>query len=327
MLLLQGVFRSGTTALFRALRQDGTLRGFYEPLHPNLLSHIRESRSAQPDHPKSSLYAEYTPLCEQLRAHLGPEGPPQYRALGEEDGAHVLRRYLHLLDDTAAEVLLQFNRAFWMVSWLAQTFPDGSFVHLVRDPRSVVWSQLTTASGERVRMDWPVLGRLIPFSSGALRRVFSKHAYFGAYHLDEYLEAGRRLLHDAPPDGPTTQALRRLEAACGAVPYVKALALWGAQVELCHCHARSAFGDQYRLLRYEAFCEAPCEHLRSVYALQDRSLPDPVCEHARSSIDADRLRRWTDVTGAEQRFQEGIHRAQIADLMRDLGYDPSCESR
>lgn len=32
MLLIQGVFRSGTTALFRALRQDERLDCFYEPL-------------------------------------------------------------------------------------------------------------------------------------------------------------------------------------------------------------------------------------------------------------------------------------------------------
>jgi hypothetical protein len=185
-----------------------------------------------------------------------------------------------------------------------------------------VWSQLTTASGERVRMDWPLVGRLLPFSSGALRRVFSEHAYFGAYQLDEYFEAGVRCLDDGPDDDALTSALRRLDAVREAPPYVKALALWGAQVEICHHHAQSAFGPRFLWLRYEDLCDAPCEHLRSIYALRNRPLPDPVREYARHTIDPSRRRRWADVPTAEQHFREGTERAQITDLMRDFGYDP-----
>ncbi|PSQ54481.1 MAG: hypothetical protein BRD28_01880, partial [Bacteroidetes bacterium QH_10_64_37] len=188
--------------------------------------HAREAHDARPDHPKSSLYAEYAPLLDRLESHLGSLLPAWPRLLGSDDEAPILATYLHCLTDTDAEPLLQFNRAFWMVPWLAQTFPDASFVHLVRDPRAVVWSQLTTDSG-RVRMDWPLLGRLLPFSSGTLRRVFSEHAYFGAYQLDEYFEAGLRLLDDGPGNAVLNSALRRLEAVREAPPYVKALALWG----------------------------------------------------------------------------------------------------
>ena len=322
MLLLQGVFRSGTTALFRVLRRDERLRCFYEPLHPNVLHHAREAHDARPDHPKSSLYAEYAPLLDRLESHLGSLLPAWPRLLGSDDEAPILATYLHCLTDTDAEPLLQFNRAFWMVPWLAQTFPDASFVHLVRDPRAVVWSQLTTDSG-RVRMDWPLLGRLLPFSSGTLRRVFSEHAYLGAYQLDEYFEVGLRLLDDGPGNAVLDSALRRLEAVREAPPYVKALALWGAQVEVCKHHAQSAFGPRSLRLRYEDVCDAPCAPLRSIYALQNRPLPDSAREYAQRTIDADRLRRWTDVPTAEHRFREGIEQAQIAGLMRDLGYSLS----
>jgi hypothetical protein len=321
MLLLQGVFRSGTTALFRALRQDERLRCFYEPLHPDLLEHAREARATRPDHPKSSLFAEYATLLDRLESQLNSTPPNSPRVLGADDEAPSLATYLRGLTDTEQVPLLQFNRAFWMIPWLAQTFPDASFVHLVRDPRSVVWSQLTTASGERVRMDWPLLGRLLPFSSGTLRRVFSEYAYFGAYRLDEHFEAGRRLLHDETGDAVLHDALRRLDAVRAAPPYVKALALWGAQVEACRRHAQTAFGDRSVLLRYEDICEAPCARLRTIYARLDHALPDAVRDYARRVIDTNRLRRWTDVPPAEQRFREGIERAQVAGLMRDLDYD------
>ena len=322
MLLLQGVFRSGTTALFQVLRRDERLRCFYEPLHSNVLHHAREAHDARPDHLKSSLYAEYAPLLDQLKPKLDSALPDWPHWLDADDEAPTLATYLRRLADVDAVPLLQFNRAFWMGGWLARTFPEASFVHLVRDPRSVVWSQLTTASGERVRMDWPLVGRLRPFSSGALRRVFSEHAYFGAYHLDEYFEAGLRGLDNGPNDDALTSALRRLDAVREAPPYVKALALWGAQVEICHHHAQSAFGPRFLWVRYEDLCDVPCEHLRSIYDLQNRPLPDPVRKCARRTIDPSRRRRWADIPTAEKHFREGTERAQITDLMRDLGYDP-----
>jgi hypothetical protein len=48
MLLIQGVFRSGATALFRALRQDERLDCFYEPLQPPEARPRRRFRAAQP---------------------------------------------------------------------------------------------------------------------------------------------------------------------------------------------------------------------------------------------------------------------------------------
>lgn len=321
MLLLQGVFRSGTTALFRALRQDQQLRCFYEPLHPNLLDHAREAEAGNPDHPKSSLYAEYTPVLSSLHTHIGRSLPDWPSRLKHNDEVPTLTEYLQILQGDG-EALLQFNRAFWMIPWLARTFPEASFVHLVRDPRSVVWSQLTTSSG-RVRMDWPLLGRLLPFSSGTQNRVFSKHAYFGAYQLDEYFQAGKRILNEGPSDDILHDALRRLEEVDNAPPYVKALAVWGAQIEICQNHVQAAFGDRSLLLRYEDFCKAPTDHLSSVYAALDRPVPDTVHSYARHTIDAGRLRKWTDVPSAEQRFQKGAQQARITDLMRNLGYDPT----
>jgi hypothetical protein len=321
MLLVQGVFRSGTTLLFRMLRRDEQLRCFYEPLHPDVLDHAGEAHATDPGHDKSSLYAEYVPTLNRIRTQGAPDSWPCQ--LADTDEAPALRAYLECLCPNGEQRLLQFNRAFWMVPWLGRTFSGSPFVHLVRDPRAVVWSQLTTASGQRVRMDWPLLGRLLPLSSGNLRRAFCEHAYFGAYHLDEYFEHGLRLLQDEETAPATRAALQRLGAVQDDPPYVRALALWGAQVEACQHHARSTFGTQFLFLRYEDVCEAPCEHLRSIYNLQDRPLPTPVETYAQQTVNAECPRRWTEIPSAHRRFREGIRRAHIADLMRDLGYDPS----
>jgi len=336
MLLLQGTFRSGTTTFFRTLRRDDRLRCFYEPLHPNLVGHVQDACARSPSHPKSPLYAEYIPGLDALETRLGTEPPSWPRSLAEADAAPALAAHLRALcrppflepptaPGAALVPFLQCNRAFWMAPWLAHTFPDALFVHLVRDPRSVVWSQLTTSSG-RVRMDWPLLGRTLPVSSGRSRHAFSEHAYFGAYELDAHFEAGRQRLHNAPDDASGEAAsgeaaLRRLDAVQEALPYVRALAVWGAQVETCWRTGRAAFGDRYLQLRYEDFCAASGDALRTLYDAMGRSLPDAVCDYARHSVDPAR-RRWADVSSGEARFRNGIRQAQLGPLMHALGYDP-----
>lgn len=323
MLILQGVFRSGTSLLFRILRQDPDQRSYYEPLHPNLLNHVRESDTRRPKHEKSFLYREYKRIPNPLEDYFEVDLASKHSHLNSHTKASTLSSYLQVLVASAHRVVLQFNRAFWMSQWLHATFPDSYFVHLVRDPRSVVWSQLTTSSGDRVRMDWPLVGRLFPFSSTDLRQVFSRHAYFGAYHLDEYFERGCHIFEQAGDDEVLRQILKRLQVTRTARPFVKALSLWGAQVEACHNQAQSAFGTRYLLLRYEEFCEAPVEHLESIYALQDRRLPARVRRYAQKSVNEGPSRRWKKTPMAEEYFREGIQRAQIADLMRDIGYNLS----
>lgn len=306
--------------LFRALRRDAALRCYYEPLHPDLLDHVREAEAADPSHDKSPLYAEYTPLRGRLDTQYDPAFALEHAALAEDDVAPVLQAYLHLLVQSAPEVVLQFNRGFWMSRWLHRQYPDAAFVHLVRDPRSVVWSQFTTSAG-RVRMDWPVLGRrFFKFSSGRPSNVFSPHAYYGAYQVAAYLERGREILREALDGEVAAWAHDRLRAVEGALPFVQALALWGAQVRVCHHHAQAAFGDRYLLLRYEDFCRAPARALERLYAHGARALPDAVRAYATSAIHAQRLQPWRAVEGAADRFRDGIENAGVACVLREVGY-------
>lgn len=320
MLIVQGVFRSGTTMLFRALRQDPRLRCYYEPLHPNLLDHVREATADCPNHVKSPLYAEFTSLGDSMESLYDATLALQHAALGPQDAAPTLRTYLQALTASAPQVILQFNRSFWMTRWLHCQYPDSTFVHVVRDPRSVVWSQLTTASGQRVRMDWPLLGRrFFNFSSGNLRNVFSPYAYCGGYQIKDYMTAGRRL-EQTFQDDVAAWAQTQLRAVQDAPPFVQALALWGAQVRVSHHHARNAFGNRYRLLRYEDLCRHPKRTLRGVYAGLPHAMPPPVDRYVAECIHAQRLTAWHTVDEAEAHFRDGIRRAGIEPVLREVGY-------
>jgi hypothetical protein len=321
MLIAQGVFRSGTTVLFRALRQDEERRCYYEPLHPNLLDHVQEARTTTPRHAKSPLYAEFTPLLNPIETVFSPAFALNNAVLDSEDNAPAMSRYLHLLAEAPSSAVLQMNRGFWMSAWLRQQFPSTAFLHLVRDPRSVVWSQMTTQSGDRVRMNWPLLQRrFFNFSSGDLSNVFSPRAYCGAYHVNEYREIGRQKLGRSSHD-VAMWAQARLRATRESPPFVQALALWGAQAWVCHQQAQAAFGDRYCLIRYEDLCAAPEHTLSRVYhQLFDHPPPDSVLAYSRDHVHANRIAGWRQVDMAEKRFRQGLHEAGLERVLEAFGY-------
>ncbi|HHP7238180.1 sulfotransferase [Longibacter sp.] len=331
MIIVQGVFRSGTTLLFRTLRQAPRLRCYYEPLHPNLLDHVAEAHSQAPNHRKSSLYSEYAALNGHLRKRFDPRLCDERSVtLNGGQGCPRLRSYLNLLAasgpngaDEGGRVVLQFNRAFWMARWLRTQFPDTCFLHVVRDPRSVVWSQLTTSSCQRVRMDWPLLSRrFFNVSSGDLSNVFSPYAYHGVYQIKHYLALGRAELKQGS-DAACQFAHELLESVEGKRPYVQALALWGAQVWVCHHHARAAYGDRYALIRYEDFVRDPCSSLRSLFERAGTPPPDAARRFAKESVRPKRVARWSTVPTATERFREGIRRAGIEKVLDTVGYSLS----
>lgn len=327
MLIAQGVFRSGTTVLFRALRQDEERRCYYEPLHPDLLDHVQEARAATPSHAKSPLYAEFAPLLNRIDTVFSPEFALNNAVLDSEDDAPAMARYLHLLAEAAFSPVLQMNRGFWMSAWLRQQFPSTTFLHLVRDPRSVVWSQMTTQSGDRVRMNWPLLQRrFFNLSSGDLSNVFSPRAHCGAYHVNEYREIGLQEL-GRPSHDATTWAKERLRVTRESPPFVQALALWGAQAWVCHQQAQAAFGDRYCVIRYEDLCGAPEHTLSRVYhQLFDHPPPDSVLAYSRAHIHADRIAGWRQVGMAEKRFRQGLLEAGLERVLDAFGYPLAASS-
>jgi hypothetical protein len=169
-------------------------------------------------------------------------------------------------------------------------------------------------------MDWPLLGRIFSFSSGDLSRVFSPHAYHGAYEIKDYLRLGLNRFADRSDD-IRAWAHDCLHAAQTKRPYVQALAVWGAQARVCHHEARAAFGEYYRCLRYDDLCNDPLPVLKRLYDLCDRSLPSSVRQYANERIHRASVAAWEEVDGAREHFRRGLHQAGIEPVLEDVGYD------
>ena len=311
LVIIQGVFRSGTTALFEVLRQDKRFRCYYEPLHPDLLVRIRDAQNADPEHPKAEYFAEYGKHRARIEKLFRPRFASDDCILNASSDAPELETYLRFLVGTHENVILQFNRAFWCASWLKKIFSNAHFIHIIRDPRSVVWSQMTTGfpNGRRVALDIPLLCRR---GTPNLKCLFSRFASCSSYHVQEYFELGAKKLNES--QRATFKKLKDKPS------YVRALAVWGAQVAICHQEAHNTFRERYRLLRYELFCERPIEELSTLYAFLDLAIHDEIEIYAETHVHMTRLQPWTECLGAYEKFAKGMEMTNITDFVRSLGY-------
>lgn len=301
-LIVQGTFRSGTTILFDCLRRDPGRCSYYEPLHPELPGLVRAAGERRG--PKHELFTEYlgpgAPALEYFRTDLAY----RHACLTAEADAPPLAAYLDALAASGSRVFLQFNRAFWIAPWLARRYPRARFVHLVRDPRSVVWSQLRRHPEHRsVALDGAREDRLP-------EALFSPLADVSYYYADRYA----RLARERRVDG--VGSLRP-----GHLPVEEALAVWKAQVGVCHEQASVAFGPRYRLLRYEDFASNPIEALTTLYDDVARLLPRPVADFAEVRVHPPSSRPWEDDQRLAARLSEACRRAGLLPVAAELGYD------
>lgn len=295
--------------MFDLLRQDEAFVSYYEPLHPNLISHIHNLRDGYNLHPKATFFREYLSHLEALSEIFDPEFATNNAVFPQETNAGQLRHYLAYLAGSSANVIMQFNRAFWCADWLENVFPHAIFVHIVRDPRAVVWSQLTRQPIGRVALNLPLLGRRPAPSQGW---VFSRCTDLSAYHVEEYLRVGKSSSNE--------ETRNNLAAVSSERPYVQALALWGEQVRICHEQAIRSFASRYSLIKYEDLCADPQAVLSTIYGITGHDLPKNVKDFATNVVRSDRLAPWRQVRGADSSFERGIAKAKIGDLLDLVGY-------
>ena len=147
-LFLHAGWRSCGTWMWERLRENDSVRGFYEPLHEDLSAlRARDVGLLRPDSWKSGhgkgapYFAEFTPL---LRAGgRGVRGHERRFAferffLREDEDDRGLEAYLRgLMGHAAAEgrlPVLKFCRSLGRVRWLEARFPDVAHAVVLRDP-------------------------------------------------------------------------------------------------------------------------------------------------------------------------------------------------
>lgn len=142
VIFISGRFRSGTTFLWHLFNQLPQFCAWYEPLHPQLLSHIRHT-APKADHRGVSdywqSYRQHPDFERNYQAHFGFE----QLWLEADDEYPKLYQYLSDLIELSGEktAVIQFNRMDFRLAWLKQHFPTARLVHIERNPLQLWHSQ------------------------------------------------------------------------------------------------------------------------------------------------------------------------------------------
>ena len=128
--IVNGMFRSGTTLLWRILAADNAFVIYFcEPLHPELPNQIETF-----DH-----YRFYRQVPEAME-RWSPDFHSKRLRLSKVDSYPELQAYLsHLIRKGS---LIKFCRMNLRLPWLQEIFSDTYVINIIRDPRAVCYSYL-----------------------------------------------------------------------------------------------------------------------------------------------------------------------------------------
>lgn len=133
IIFITGRFRSGTSMLWNVFNQLPQYCAYYEPLHTNLISHIKHVKPKQDHIGIEEYWQNYLKLKKISQYYSSQFG--QYRLyLEKHDKWPELEQYIRFLiasaDDKTA--VLQFNRMDLRLSWLKNTFPNATIININR---------------------------------------------------------------------------------------------------------------------------------------------------------------------------------------------------
>jgi hypothetical protein len=130
-------FRSGSTLLWNIFDSLPGFTAYYEPLHDNLIAHIRNTPPMESHRGVLSYWDSYKPFLGELKKHHHREFGFSRLILEEEDEHDDLKAYLDFLLEktTPNRAVFQFNRVDFRLPWLRRHFPEATIIHLLRNPR------------------------------------------------------------------------------------------------------------------------------------------------------------------------------------------------
>lgn len=238
--------RSGTTTVWRLLRQDRRYRCYDEPFS-RLLGDL-------PAEGRKQVRAEFIELFnrnpEEFRAAYAPilRSQETTRAM-----TSAQKSYLRFL---AAEMPIVFDetRCMGKIAELKDVLPEAVLVHLYRHPAAFATSHLQPTDGHKFRGLRALLNR---------RPFFDRASGYNGWGMEElsrteHVETTRALLAEVgvalPPRTTRIPAAQRL------------LALWLGAYRLAEGEGPRHFGTRFVSLAFESLCADPSAGLAAIYA-------------------------------------------------------------
>ncbi len=137
-----GRFRSGTSHFWNIFNALDNYCAWYEPLHPQLLSHIKYT-DPKADHVNVEDYWANYRLLDDLTTFYQSNFGVNRLYLAKQDSWPELRHYIDFLISQSgnSHPVLQFNRMDLRWSWLKGFYPQAKTLYLKRNPIQLWYSQ------------------------------------------------------------------------------------------------------------------------------------------------------------------------------------------
>lgn len=134
IIFISGRFRSGTSMLWNIFNQLPQYCAWYEPLHPNLLSHIKHVKPKEDHMGIDDYWQNYSKLT-GIQNYYSSQFGQKNIYLEKHNQWPELKNYIqYLIDNSGDEIpVLQFNRIDLRLSWIKNNFPDAKIIHIQRE--------------------------------------------------------------------------------------------------------------------------------------------------------------------------------------------------
>ncbi len=192
-IFITGRFRAGTSFLWQLFNHQPAYCAWYEPLHPQLHSHVKHIKPKKDHVGIEDYWQSYREHPEYLQ-NFNPDFAHNGLWLEADSGYPELKQYI---DDLIAlsgpqRAVLQFNRMDFRLPWLKAHYPDAKIIHIKRKPMQLWHSQRKhlpdaersnpSATDAYELMQWSVaLSSRLPF----LARRNHSHAFYRSYLLQK----------------------------------------------------------------------------------------------------------------------------------------------
>jgi hypothetical protein len=244
-IVILGLRRSGTTAVWRIFRQSEALVAFDEPFNPKLqelpAEHCKQTRK------------EFIEIYKRDPAAFKKYFAPVHIEQETEPGLTLDQiRYLGFLLDGVGHAVLDVTRCHNKIAALREAIGPSVLIHLFRDPVSWVSSHLIPSDRPDVL---------------SLRRHYDTFRLFG--RTSSFNHWGMEAL----TSGQYRSATRKLLAAQGvdlpkrnAPAYQLLLAFWLGAFRLAERQGRNVYGEHYVSALLDDICSAPDHFIEIVYS-------------------------------------------------------------
>ena len=260
--VIVGLRRSGTTILWRTFRQDGGVRCFDEPFHPNLW----KGRCTN----TKGTWNELAEFWERNTAGIVNEAEPIYpKDELDREVSEAQRQYMQLLAQDHEYVAIDTVRAWNKVVNLLKKNPSVLVVHLVRHPTSWVTSQLVPSGVRTLRRRIGNMYRRSMF----FRRRGGYNNWSYEQIINRSIGSGHAIWEDVRQN---PEELKNQPA------YIKLLAFWWAATKRVEYDLRRLRDVRHLTVSLEEFSRIPDAVMERLYSEAGWSAPGICYDHVRS---------------------------------------------